>query len=147
MPLPQTLLEASPFWMLIFYMYWLINCSPKEGFQKYFLDQPLFTPLMLALFLGALVDILHGDILGQNSIALILSSIFIIKNRYYFSMLANTKTQQVYVFSTASIYLCSILLIHTLTQGFEFSYYLLLAPFASALFWPVIKLSLSKFQH
>lgn len=133
MPLPQTLLEASPFWMLLFFTYWLVNFPAKGRF-------------FLALMLGVLIDILHGDILGQNALALILSSIFIVnvKQSFYVS---NLSTQQVYVFSTASIYLCLILLIHTLTQGFEFSYYLLLAPFASALFWPVIKLSLSKFQH
>jgi len=132
-PIYQTLLEMSPFWMLLFFIYWLINFPAKGRF-------------FLALLLGVLIDILHGDILGQNALALILSSAFIInvKQSFYVS---NLSTQQVYIFSAASIYLALILLVHILIQGFNFSYYLLLAPLTSALFWPVIKLALSKCQH
>ncbi len=133
LPLPQTVLETSPFWMLLFFIYWLINFPAKGRF-------------FLALILGVLIDILHGDILGQNALALILSSAFIanVKQSFYVS---NLSTQQVYVFSAASIYLSLILFVHTLTQGFNFSYYLLIAPLTSALFWPVIKLALSKCRH
>jgi len=132
-PASQILLEISPFWMLLFFIYWLINFPAKGRF-------------FLALVLGVLIDILHGDILGQNALALILSSAFIVnvKQSFYVS---NLSTQQVYVFSAASIYLSLILLVHILTQGFNFSYYLLIAPFTSALFWPVIKLALSKCRH
>ena len=132
-PASQILLEISPFWMLLFFIYWLINFPAKGRF-------------FLALVLGVLIDILHGDILGQNALALILSSAFIVnvKQSFYVS---NLSTQQVYVFSAASIYLSLILLVHILTQGFNFSYYLLITPLTSALFWPVIKLALSKCRH
>jgi rod shape-determining protein MreD len=132
-PASQILLEISPLWMLLFFIYWLINFPAKGRF-------------FLALVLGVLIDILHGDILGQNALALILSSAFIVnvKQSFYVS---NLSTQQVYVFSAASIYLSLILLVHILTQGFNFSYYLLIAPLTSALFWPVIKLALSKCRH
>ncbi len=132
-PASQILLEISPFWMLLFFIYWLINFPAKGRF-------------FLALVLGVLIDILHGDILGQNALALILSSAFIVnvKQSFYVS---NLSTQQVYVFSAASIYLSLILLVHILTQGFNFSYYLLITPLTSALFWPVIKLALSKYRH
>jgi len=132
-PASQTLLEFSPFWVLLFFIYWLINFPAKGRF-------------FLALILGVLIDILHGDILGQNALALILSSAFIVnvKQSFYVS---NLSTQQVYVFSAASIYLSLILLVHILTQGFNFSYYLLFTPLTSALFWPVIKLALSKCRH
>lgn len=132
-PTSQTLLEISPFWMLLFFIYWLVNFTTKGRF-------------FLALVLGVLIDILHGDILGQNALALILSSAFIINVKQSFNV-SNLSTQRVYVFSAASIYLSLILLVHTLTQGFNFSYYLLLAPLTSALFWPVIKLALSKCRH
>jgi rod shape-determining protein MreD len=132
-PASQTLLEISPFWMLLFFIYWLINFPAKGRF-------------FLALVLGVLIDILHGDILGQNALALILSSAFIFNVKQSFNM-SNLNTQRVYVFSAASIYLSLILLVHTLTQGFNFSYYLLLAPLTSALFWPVIKFALSKCRH
>lgn len=132
-PLPQTFLEFSPFWMLLFFSYRLVYFSN---------DAPFF----LALLLGLLIDILQGDILGQNALALILSSAFInnIKVSFYSS---NLSTQQIYILVAGSIYLSVFLLIHFLTQEGIFSYYLLLAPVSTAMFWPVIKWLLSKYGH
>jgi rod shape-determining protein MreD len=133
LPLPQLLLDSSPFWALIFYIYWL-SYSPAN--VRFF----------LALILGVLIDILQGNILGQNALALILSSAFISKVKQSFSV-SNLSTQQVYVFVASSIYLAVILSIHVLIQGFDFSYYLLLTPLSSALFWPIVRLLLSKCRH
>ncbi len=132
-PLSQIVLEVSPFWLLLFFIYWLIHFLAKGRF-------------FLALLLGVLLDILQGDILGQNALALILSSAFIANVKQSF-VVSNSSTQQVYVFIASSIYLGLFLLVHTLIQGFNFSYYLLLAPLSSALFWPLIKLALSKCKH
>lgn len=132
-PLPQTFLELSPFWMLIFFIYRLV----------YFPDNNAF---FLALILGLLIDILQGDVFGKNALALILSSAFIsnVKLSFYVS---NLSTQQVYVFVASSIYLGVFLLVHFLTQGGVFSYYLLLAPISGALLWPGVRLLLSKYGH
>jgi len=132
-PLSQIVLEVSPFWLLLFFIYWLIHFPAKGRF-------------FLALLLGVLLDILQGDILGQNALALILSSAFIANVKQSF-VVSNSSTQQVYVFIASSIYLGLFLLVHTLIQGFNFSYYLLLSPLSSALFWPLIKLALSKCKH
>jgi rod shape-determining protein MreD len=132
-PLSQIVLEISPFWMLLFFIYWLTYFSAKGRF-------------FLALILGVLVDILHGDILGQNALALILSGAFIANVKQSF-FVSNLSTQQVYVFVASSIYLGLFLLVHTLIQGFNFSYYLLLTPLSGALFWPVVRLLLSKCKH
>ena len=132
-PLSQIVLEISPFWMLLFFIYWLTYFSAKGRF-------------FLALILGILVDILHGDILGQNALALILSAAFITNVKQSF-FVSNLSTQQVYVFVASSIYLGLFLLVHTLIQDFNFSYYLLLTPLSGALFWPVVQLLLSKFKH
>ncbi|SFV80804.1 Rod shape-determining protein MreD [hydrothermal vent metagenome] len=132
-PLSQIVLEISPFWMLLFFIYWLTYFSAKGRF-------------FLALILGVLVDILHGDILGQNALALILSGAFIANVKQSF-FVSNLSTQQVYVFVASSIYLGLFLLVHTLIQGFNFSYYLLLTPLSGALFWPIVKLLLSKCKH
>lgn len=132
-PLPQILLEISPFWALLLFTYWLIYFPAQGGF-------------FLALLLGVLIDLLQGDILGQNALALIVSSAFILNVKQSF-FVSNLSTQQVYVFTASSIYLGLFLLVHTLIQGFNFSYYLLLAPLSAALFWPLVKLILSKFKH
>ena len=61
--LPSVLEIVSPFWMLIFFIYWIIYTDTKA---LYF----------LALILGLLTDILQGSILGQNALALLISSAF-----------------------------------------------------------------------
>ncbi|BAF61834.1 rod shape-determining protein MreD [Candidatus Vesicomyidisocius calyptogenae] len=129
-PLNKLLLGASAFWLLLLYIYWIVYFSTKLKF-------------FIALILGTLVDILHGDILGQNALALIFSSLFIsnIKQSFF---LSNLSTQQVYIFISSSIYLVFFLLIFVLTQGFIINYYLFLAPFTSAFIWPVVQFLLSK---
>lgn len=133
LPLPQIILESSPFWVLLFYTYWLVYSNANDQF-------------FLALVIGILIDILQGSILGQNALALILSSAFISKVKLSFFS-SNLSTQQVYVFGASSIYLAIILLIHIPIQGLDFSYYLLIAPLSSAIFWPIIKLLISKCRH
>ncbi|MBE8190052.1 MAG: rod shape-determining protein MreD [Candidatus Thioglobus sp.] len=132
-PLPKILLEASPFWMLLFCTYWLVWFDGKIRF-------------FFVLILGILVDVAHGDILGQNALALILSGGFIAYVKQSFSV-SNLSTQQVYIFAAASIYLALFLLVHSLIQGFHLNYYLFLAPLSSALFWPIIRLLLAKSQY
>ncbi len=133
LPLPQVALEVSPFWLLLFFIYWLAYFPAKGRF-------------FLALLLGVLLDILQGDILGQNALALILSAAFIANVKQSF-FVSNLSTQQVYVFIASSIYLALFLLVHTLIQGANFSYYVLFAPLSGALFWPLVKLTLSKRKH
>lgn len=129
-PLNEVLLDASAFWLLLFYIYWLTYFSTKATF-------------FIALILGVLIDILHGDILGQNALALILSSLFIssIKQSFF---LSNLSTQQIYVFISSSIYLLFFLLTSILTQDFTLNYYVFLAPFTNALVWPIVRFLLSK---
>jgi rod shape-determining protein MreD len=133
LPLPDILHLASPFWILLFYVYWLNFFSARGG-------------LFLALILGILLDILHGSLLGQNALALILSSAFIIniKQSFYVS---NLSTQQVYMFIASIIYLVVILSVHILIQGFDFSYILLITPLSTALFWAPVQFFLSKLRH
>ena len=62
--LPNILELVSPFWLLMFFIYWLIY-SDSNGI------------LSMALILGLLLDVLQGAILGQNALALIITSAFI----------------------------------------------------------------------
>ena len=82
--LPSILETISPFWMLIFFIYWIIYTDTKMVY-------------LFAFILGLLTDILQGSILGQNALALLISSAFIfnVKKSFYVS---NLTTQQVYVF-------------------------------------------------
>ncbi len=131
--LPSILETISPFWMLIFFIYWVIYTDTKGLY-------------LLALILGLLTDILQGSILGQNAFALLISSAFIfnVKKSFYVS---NLTTQQVYVFFASLIYLIALILTHTAIQGFEFSWLIILVPFTSAIIWPLVRLFLAKIKH
>ena len=82
--LPPYLELISPFWLLSFFIYWLIYSSGKRIFSS-------------AFILGILLDVLQGGILGQNALALVLSSAFILNVKKSF-FVSNITTQQVYVF-------------------------------------------------
>jgi len=131
--LPSILEIISPFWMLIFFIYWIIYTDTKELY-------------LFALILGLLTDILQGSILGQNALALLISSAFIInvKKSFYVS---NLTTQQVYVFIASVIYLISLILTHIAIQSFSFNWLIILSPFTGGIIWPLVRLFLAKLKH
>ena len=131
--LPSILEIVSPFWMLIFFIYWIVYTDTK-------------TLYLFALILGLLTDILQGSILGQNALALLISSAFIIhvKKSFYVS---NLTTQQVYVFFASLIYLIPLILSHLVIQGFDFSCLVILSPFTGSIIWPLVRLFLAKLKH
>ena len=132
-PLNQLLIYISPIWVLLFFIYWLVYTPAKYKF-------------FIALLLGLIIDVLEGLVLGQNALALILSSAFIIHEKQSF-FVSNLTTQQIYVFVAASIYLSTVLLIHFLIQGVGFNWFILSTPLSSAIFWPLIKIILVKLHH
>ena len=131
--LPPVLEIVSPFWMLIFFIYWIIYTDTKALY-------------LCALILGLLTDILQGNILGQNALALLISSAFIfnVKKSFYVS---NLTTQQVYIFIASIFYLIALILIHIAIQGFDFNWLILLSPFTASIIWPVVRLFLAKLKH
>ena len=131
--LPTILEIVSPFWILIFFIYWVIYTDTKAIY-------------LFALILGLLTDILQGSILGQNALALLISSAFIfnVKKSFYVS---NLTTQQVYVFFSSLIYLIALILTHIAIQGFNFSWLIILSPFTASIIWPVVRLFLAKLKH
>jgi len=131
--LPSFLELASPFWLLSFFIYWLIYSNSKNIFTS-------------AFILGILLDVLQGGILGQNALALVLGSAFILNVKKSF-FVSNITTQQVYVFISTLIYLITFLLIHLLVQGLNIKWLILLTPFTSALLWPLIRLLLAKLNQ
>ena len=131
--LPSVLEIVSPFWMLIFFIYWIIYTDTKALY-------------LFALILGLLTDILQGSILGQNALALLISSAFIfnVKKSFYVS---NLTTQQVYVFIASLIYLIALILTQLAVQVFDFSWLIILSPFTGSIIWPLVRLFLAKLKH
>ena len=131
--LPSFLELASPFWLLCFFSYWLIYSNSKNI-------------LVSAFILGVLLDIIQGGVLGQNALALVLSSTYILNVKKSF-FVSNITTQQVYIFLGSIIYLIIFLLVHQLVQGLNFEWLILLSPFTSAILWPLIRSLLAKLKQ
>ena len=131
--LPSSLELASPFWLFSFFSYWIIYSNGKNI-------------LTSAFILGILLDIIQGGILGQNALALVLSSAFILNVKKSF-FVSNLTTQQVYIFLGTVIYLAIFLLVHQLAQVLNFEWLILLSPLSAALLWPLIRSLFAKLKY
>ena len=131
--LPSFLELSSPFWLLLFFTYWLIYTNSKKIYTS-------------ALILGLLLDILQGGILGQNALSLVISSAFILNVKKSF-FVSNITTQQVYIFFASLIYLISFLLIHISSQGLEIKWLVFLSPLTGSILWPLIRFLLAKLKQ
>ena len=131
--LPQLIEYISPFWILIFYAYWLVYSENKAAY-------------IVALLLGLILDVSQGDILGQNALALILSSAVIlrVKKSFYVS---NITTQQIYIFMASLVYLIALLITQITILDINFDWLILFAPITSSIIWPFVRFLLAKLKH
>jgi rod shape-determining protein MreD len=125
--------QIAPIWILIFYSYFLLNF---EFEFEYF----------IAFFLGIIIDITTSSILGQNSIALIVASFFVIKSKKQVQI-ANSSTIAIFVFLASVIYLAILLLIHIITQGVDFNYWIFMTPLTTAIFYTIIATIMKKLNE
>ena len=131
--LPNMIEIISPFWLLLFFVYWLIY-SNSEGIYRF------------AFILGILLDVFQGGILGQNALALVISSAFILSVKKSF-FVSNLTTQQVYIFIASLIYLGLFLMTHIAVQGIQIQWLFVLTPFTGAIFWPAVRFLLAKLKQ
>ncbi len=131
--LPHVLELISPFWLLLFFIYWVIY-SDSNGIYS------------AALILGLLLDVLQGAILGQNALALVISSAFILSVKKSF-FVSNLTTQQVYVFIASLIYLIFFLITHLVVQGLQIQWLIIFVPFTGAIVWPIVRFLLAKLKQ
>ena len=131
--LPSLIEMVSPFWLLLFFIYWLIYSDSNGIYSS-------------AFVLGILLDVLQGGILGQNALALVISSAFILSVKKSF-FVSNLTTQQVYVFIASLIYLIVFLITHISVQGLQIQWLVLFVPFTGAILWPVVRFLLAKLKQ
>ena len=131
--LPSLIEMVSPFWLLLFFIYWLIYSDSNGIYSS-------------AFVLGILLDVFQGGILGQNALALVISSAFILSVKKSF-FVSNLTTQQVYVFIASLIYLIVFLITHILVQGLQIQWLVLFVPFTGAILWPVVRFLLAKLKQ
>tara|TARA_X000001036_G_scaffold165016_1_gene156534 strand:+ start:77 stop:544 length:468 start_codon:yes stop_codon:yes gene_type:complete len=131
--LPSLIEMVSPFWLLLFFIYWLIYSDSNRIYSS-------------AFVLGILLDVFQGGILGQNALALVISSAFILSVKKSF-FVSNLTTQQVYVFIASLIYLIVFLITHISVQGLQIQWLVLFVPFTGAILWPVVRFLLAKLKQ
>ena len=131
--LPSLIEMVSPFWLLLFFIYWLIYSNSNGIYSS-------------AFVLGILLDVFQGGILGQNALALVISSAFILSVKKSF-FVSNLTTQQVYVFIASLIYLIVFLITHISVQGLQIQWLVLFVPFTGAILWPVVRFLLAKLKQ
>ena len=131
--LPSLIEMVSPFWLLLFFIYWLIYSDSNGIYSS-------------AFVLGILLDVFQGGILGQNAVALVISSAFILSVKKSF-FVSNLTTQQVYVFIASLIYLIVFLITHISVQGLQIQWLVLFVPFTGAILWPVVRFLLAKLKQ
>ena len=131
--LPSVIEMVSPFWLLLFFIYWLIYSDSNRIYSS-------------AFVLGILLDVFQGGILGQNALALVISSAFILSVKKSF-FVSNLTTQQVYVFIASLIYLIVFLITHISVQGLQIQWLVLFVPFTWAILWPVVRFLLAKLKQ
>ena len=131
--LPSLIEMVSPFWLLLFFIYWLIYSDSNGIYSS-------------AFVLGILLDVFQGGILGQNALALVISSAFILSVKKSF-FVSNLTTQQVYVFIASLIYLIIFLITHISVQGLQIQWLVLFVPFTGAILWPVVRFLLAKLKQ
>jgi rod shape-determining protein MreD len=131
--LPSMIEMVSPFWLLLFFIYWLIYSDSNRIYSS-------------AFVLGILLDVFQGGILGQNALALVISSAFILSVKKSF-FVSNLTTQQVYVFIASLIYLIVFLITHISVQGLQIQWLVLFVPFTGAILWPVVRFLLAKLKQ
>ena len=131
--LPSLIEMVSPFWLLLFFIYWLIYSDSNGIYSS-------------AFVLGILLDVFQGGILGQNALALVISSAFILSVKKSF-FVSNLTTQQVYVFIASLIYLIVFLITHISVQGLQIQWLVLFVPFTGAILWPVVRFFLAKLKQ
>ena len=131
--LPHMIEIISPFWLLLFFVYWLIYTN-SEGIYRF------------AFILGILLDVFQGGILGQNALALVISSAFILSVKKSF-FVSNLTTQQVYIFIASLIYLGLFLMTHIAVQGIQIQWLVILTPFTGAILWPAVRFLLAKLKQ
>ena len=131
--LPEIIEIISPFWLLMFFTYWVIYSDSNRIYSS-------------AMIIGLLLDIFQGGILGQNALALIISSAFILSVKKSF-FVSNLTTQQVYVFLASLIYLTIYITTHISVQGLQIQWLILAAPLSGGILWPVIRFLLATLKH
>jgi rod shape-determining protein MreD len=133
LPLPGWAVPWRPAWVALVLSYWCLALPQRIG-------------VVSAWFIGLLLDVMHGSLLGQHAFGL--AAVAYIVVIYHQQIRVYPLFRQALVIgSLIFLYSSAMLLIYNLLGSMRYSYDYLLAALTSALLWPWIFIVLRDFRR
>lgn len=123
-PLPDWALPWRPSWIAMVLMYWCVALPQRFG-------------VLIGWFIGLLLDVMHGSILGQHAFGL--AFVAYVALIYHQRIRVFPVAQQaLFVAATVFVYSFAMLQIYNLLGSVDYAYSYLLGTLTTALLWPWI---------
>lgn len=123
-PLPEWLNLLQPLWVVMLMIYWVLNA-------------PQYVGVGCAWFIGLLLDVLTGTVLGVHALALVIISYIVIKisrRMQLFSVVQQSLT----IFMVIILYQAILFWVQAMAGSVPITWYYWLPSLTSAIFWPLI---------
>jgi rod shape-determining protein MreD len=133
LPLPEWAAPWRPAWVALVLAYWCLALPQRIG-------------VVIAWFIGLLLDVMHGSLLGQHAFGL--ATVAYIVVIYHQQIRVYPLFRQALVIgSLIFMYSSSMLLIYNFLGSMHYGYDYLLSALTSALLWPWIFIVLRDFRR
>lgn len=133
LPLPDWAVPWRPAWVALVLAYWCLALPQRIG-------------VVIAWFVGLLLDVMHGSLLGQHAFGLAMVAYFVVIYHQQIRVYPLLR-QALVIGSLIFIYASSMLLIYNLLGSMHYGYEYLLAAVTSALLWPWVFIVLRDFRR
>ncbi len=133
LPLPDWAAPWRPAWVALVLAYWCLALPQRIG-------------VVIAWFIGLLLDVMHGSLLGQHAFGLALVAYIVVIYHQQIRVYPLFR-QALVIGSLIFIYTTSMLLIYNFLGSMRYGYDYLAAAITSALLWPWIFIVLRDFRR
>jgi len=133
MPLPDWAVAWRPAWVALVLAYWCLALPQSLG-------------VLTAWFIGLLLDVMHGSLLGQHAFGLAVVAYVVVIYHQQIRVFPLFR-QSLVIGSLIFVYSSSMLLIYNFLGSKHYGYDFLLAALTSAILWPWIFIVLRDFRR
>ncbi len=133
LPLPDWAVPWRPAWVALVLAYWCLALPQRIG-------------VVIAWFVGLLLDVMHGSLLGQHAFGLAMVAYIVVIYHQQIRVYPLFR-QALVIGSLIFIYTTSMLLIYNFLGSMQYGYDYLAAAITSALLWPWVFIVLRDFRR
>lgn len=133
LPVPEWAVAWRPAWVALVLTYWCLAMPQVIG-------------VLTAWFVGLLLDVMHGSLLGQHAFGLAVVAYVIVLYHQQIRVYPLFR-QALVVGSLVFLYLLTMLFIYNFLGSMHYGYDYLLAAITSAVIWPWIFIVLRDFRR